>query len=146
MFNCPLFFNSRVPYLHDFCWICGCMYLCCSLQCPNALASESAPHKLMFVPQRCGFSSLAAPCTDHLLAGVQDLASSRRDAVLSGLARYHDAVSRVTSGSVKPGFDGCCFLSKASPTSTAFHVFYTSFQEDSFISNISLSFSGYCLI
>jgi len=100
----------------------------------------SVPHKLAFTHQRRGFSSLTKPRTDHLLAGVQDLASSRRDAVLSGLGRDHDAVTGVTSGSVRPGFDCCCFLSKVFPTGADSHTyifFYTSFQDDSFISDIS---------
>lgn len=67
--------------------------------CPNAVrATQQAPiHTLKVCTD--------PPCTDHLLAGVQNLASAGRDAVLFSLDRYYHAVSGVTSDSIKLGFD-----------------------------------------
>lgn len=108
--NYPLFFSSRVPYLHMIpVGDVGARDLRVPMLLPAMHMQQEHPSQArVHAPKVC----VLLPCCT-LLAGVQDLASSRRDAALSGLDRYRDAVSRVTSGSVKPGFDRCCFPSKA---------------------------------
>jgi len=85
--------------------------------------------------------TVTPPAAEHTAHGVPWVG-------LSPWPRQRCDAGGATSGSVKPGFDGCCFHSKVSASCCEFSFFFnTSFKINVFfVSKVLLKLSNYCLI
>lgn len=128
---------------------CSSFMAICAALCNLLIHKLVRKHPVSSCAQRhlrCGSLLVMVHTVAPPTAG-QQLTVSDGEAALAGQGKGM-VLGGAPSGSVKPGFDGCCFLSKVSASCCEFSCFfYTSFKINLFfVSKVSLKFPSYCLI